>query len=42
MKESIDPPSIAQPVGPYATLTVAPPGGRLVYCSGAVALAPDG
>ena len=42
MKESINPPSIAQPVGPYATLTVAPPGGRLVHCSGAVALAPDG
>ena len=41
-KESINPPGIAPPLGPYSQLTVAPPGGRLVYCSGAVAIGPDG
>jgi len=41
-KESINPEGIAKPVGPYVQVTVAPPGGKLVYCSGAVAIAPDG
>jgi 2-iminobutanoate/2-iminopropanoate deaminase len=41
-KESINPDGIAEPVGPYVHVTVAPPGGKLVYCSGAVAIAPDG
>jgi 2-iminobutanoate/2-iminopropanoate deaminase len=41
-KESINPDGIAKPVGPYVHVTVAPPGGKLVYCSGAVAIAPDG
>jgi len=30
------------PVGPYANVVTVPPGGRLVYCAGAVALGPDG
>ncbi|HEX3316510.1 MAG TPA: RidA family protein [Solirubrobacteraceae bacterium] len=42
MKESLNPDGMAAPVGPYVQVTVAPPGGRLVYCSGAVAIAPDG
>jgi 2-iminobutanoate/2-iminopropanoate deaminase len=42
MKEAINPQGMAAPVGPYAQVTVAPPGGRLVYCAGAVSLAPDG
>jgi reactive intermediate/imine deaminase len=33
---------MARPVGPYVQVTVAPPGGKLVFCSGAVAFAPDG
>ena len=41
-KESINPDGAPAPVGPYVQVTVAPPGGRLVYCSGAVSLAPDG
>lgn len=42
MKESLNPEGMAPPVGPYAQVTVAPPGGRLVYCAGAVAIDPDG
>lgn len=41
-KESIDPPAVAAPFGPFAQVTVAPPGGRLVWCSGAVAVDADG
>lgn len=41
-KQSINPEGSPPPVGPYVQVTVAPPGGRLVYCSGAVALAADG
>ena len=41
-KQSINPEAAPAPVGPYVQVTVAPPGGRLVYCSGAVSLAPDG
>jgi len=41
-KQSINPEGAPEPVGPYVHVTVAPPGGRLVYCAGAVALAPDG
>jgi reactive intermediate/imine deaminase len=41
-KTSINPEGAAEPVGPYAHVTVAPPGGRLVFCSGAVAFGPDG
>ena len=33
---------MAAPVGPYAHVVTVPPGGRLVYCAGAVALGPDG
>ncbi len=41
-KRSINPEGMAAPVGPYAHVVTAPPGGRLVYCAGAVALGPDG
>ncbi len=33
---------MAAPVGPYAHVVSVPPGGRLVYCAGAVALGADG
>ena len=33
---------MAAPVGPYAHVVSVPPGGRFVYCAGAVALGPDG
>jgi enamine deaminase RidA (YjgF/YER057c/UK114 family) len=36
-KTSIDPAGMAAPVGPYAHVVSAPPGGRLVFCAGAVA-----
>jgi len=42
VKASINPEGMAAPVGPYVQVTVAPPGGRLVYCAGAVSIAPDG
>ena len=41
-KQSINPDGAPAPVGPYVQVTVAPPGGRLVYCSGAVSLDADG
>lgn len=41
-KTSLNPDGMARPVGPYVQVTVAPPGGKLVFCSGAVAFAPDG
>ncbi len=33
---------MAQPVGPYSHVVSAPPGGRLVYCAGAVAFDGEG
>jgi len=41
-KEAMNPDGMASPMGPYVQVTVAPPGGRLVFCSGAVAFGPDG
>jgi reactive intermediate/imine deaminase len=41
-KRSINPEGIAAPIGPYAHVVTVPPGGRLVFCAGAVALGPDG
>jgi enamine deaminase RidA (YjgF/YER057c/UK114 family) len=41
-KTSINPETLANPVGPYAHVVVAPPGGRLVFCAGAVAFDADG
>lgn len=41
-KQSINPEGAPAPVGPYVNVTVAPPGGRIVCCSGAVSLAADG
>lgn len=41
-KQSLNPEGMARPMGPYVQVTSAPPGGRLVFCSGAVAFAPDG
>lgn len=37
-KTSINPEVMAPPVGPYAHVVTAPPGGRIVFCAGAVAL----
>jgi enamine deaminase RidA (YjgF/YER057c/UK114 family) len=37
MKTSVDPGGLAAPVGPYALVTHAPGGGRLVFCAGAIA-----
>src|SRR3954470_15948749 len=41
-KQAINPPGMAKPMGPYVQVTWAPPGARMVFCSGAVAFAPDG
>jgi enamine deaminase RidA (YjgF/YER057c/UK114 family) len=41
-KESINPPGLSQPAGPYVHVTVAPPGGKLVFCAGAVAFDAEG
>ena len=41
-KRAINPEGLAAPVGPYSHVVTVPPGGRLVYCAGAVALGPDG
>jgi enamine deaminase RidA (YjgF/YER057c/UK114 family) len=41
-KTSINPPGMSAPVGPYAHVVTAPPGGRLVFCAGAVAFDADG
>ncbi|MEA2324871.1 MAG: hypothetical protein QOD81_4721, partial [Solirubrobacteraceae bacterium] len=42
MKESLNPPGTPPPLGPYVNVTIAPPGGRLVFCAGTVAFGPDG
>ncbi|HET8674106.1 MAG TPA: RidA family protein [Thermoleophilaceae bacterium] len=41
-KQSINPEGAPAPVGPYVHVTVAPPGGRIVHCAGAVALDANG
>jgi 2-iminobutanoate/2-iminopropanoate deaminase len=41
-KTSINPAGMSPPVGPYAHVVTAPPGGRLVYCAGAVAFDANG
>jgi enamine deaminase RidA (YjgF/YER057c/UK114 family) len=41
-KTSLNPEGMVRPAGPYAQVTVVPPGGRLVFCAGAVALDADG
>src|SRR5437763_5609066 len=41
-KRSINPEAIAPPVGPYSHVVTAPPGGRIVFCAGAVALDANG
>jgi reactive intermediate/imine deaminase len=41
-KQSINPDGMSRPLGPYVQVTVAPPGGRLVFCSGAVAFDDEG
>jgi 2-iminobutanoate/2-iminopropanoate deaminase len=41
-KQSINPPGMVKPMGPYVQVTWAPPGARMVFCSGAVAFGPDG
>lgn len=41
-KTSINPDGMPPPVGPYAHVVMAPPGGRLVYCAGAVAYDANG
>jgi 2-iminobutanoate/2-iminopropanoate deaminase len=41
-KQSINPEGAPAPVGPYVQVTVAPPGGKLVFCAGAVALDAEG
>jgi reactive intermediate/imine deaminase len=38
----MNPRGMAAPVGPYAHVVSVPPGGRLVYCAGAVALGAEG
>lgn len=41
-KTSTNPDGMSPPVGPYAHVVTAPPGGRLVFCAGAVAFDPQG
>ncbi|MGH2868783.1 MAG: RidA family protein [Solirubrobacteraceae bacterium] len=41
-KTSLNPAGMSAPVGPYAHVVTAPPGGRLVYCAGAVAFDAQG
>lgn len=41
-KQALNPDGMTAPMGPYVHVTVAPPGGRLVFCSGAVAFDADG
>jgi reactive intermediate/imine deaminase len=41
-KTSINPDGMAPPMGPYAHVTVAPPGARLVFCAGAIAVDKEG
>jgi enamine deaminase RidA (YjgF/YER057c/UK114 family) len=42
VKTSVNPDGMSAPVGPYAHVVSAPPGGTLVYCAGAVAFDADG
>lgn len=35
-KESLNPVGMPKPLGPYVNVTVAPPGGKLVFCAGTV------
>jgi reactive intermediate/imine deaminase len=42
INQAFNPDSMANPVGPYSQVVSAPPGGRLVFCAGAVALDSDG
>jgi reactive intermediate/imine deaminase len=35
-KQSLNPEGLPAPLGPYVQVTIAPPGGKLVYCAGAV------
>jgi enamine deaminase RidA (YjgF/YER057c/UK114 family) len=41
-KESLNPAGLAEPKGPYANVTAAAPGGRLVFTAGAVAFDASG
>lgn len=41
-KTSINPDGMSAPVGPYAHVVSTPPGGRLVFCAGAVAYGANG
>jgi reactive intermediate/imine deaminase len=41
-KHSINPAGMPKPMGPYVQVSWAPPGARMVFCSGAVAFSPDG
>jgi enamine deaminase RidA (YjgF/YER057c/UK114 family) len=41
-KSSINPDGMAPPVGPYAHVVTTPPGGRIVFCAGAVAYDANG
>lgn len=41
-KTSINPDGMANPVGPYSHVVSVPPGGRMVFCAGAVALDAEG
>lgn len=42
MKRTHNPIGMAGPFGPYSLVAEAPPGGRLVYCAGAIAVDADG
>jgi reactive intermediate/imine deaminase len=41
-KRAINPDGMADPIGPYSHVVTVPPGGRLVFCAGAVALDAEG
>jgi 2-iminobutanoate/2-iminopropanoate deaminase len=41
-KQSLNPQGLARPKGPYANVTTAPAGGRLVFVAGTVAFDEDG
>lgn len=41
-KRAINPEAAPEPIGPYSHVVVAPAGGRLVFCAGAVALDGEG
>ena len=42
MRHSLNPPGLAKPAGPYALVTTVETPGRLVFCSGAIALDEQG